>query len=131
MCITEKSSILLPHIIKQNAQTDPSGVFARIPAGAKYSDGYKDVTKLQLDNAVNHTASLIKQNLGDSKDFGTLAYIGPGDLRYSIVVVAGIKAGYKVRPFLSMSCPALESSDSIRRSFCPHRGTARRRTFHF
>jgi hypothetical protein len=93
----EKSFVLLPHVIKQNAQTDPHGVFARIPAGSKYTDGYRDVTKLQLHKAVNHTASLLRQNLGESKRFETLAYIGPGDLRYSIIVVAGIKAGYKVR----------------------------------
>jgi hypothetical protein len=94
----DKSSILLPHIIEQNARADPNGVFARIPAGSKYTDGYRDVTKLQLHNAVNYTASLLKRNLGESQNFETLAYIGPGDLRYSIIVVAGAKAGYKVRP---------------------------------
>ncbi|KAF2203122.1 ochratoxin A non-ribosomal peptide synthetase [Delitschia confertaspora ATCC 74209] len=96
MSATPNSSILLPHIIHHNAQSDPNGIFAQIPAGPKYTDGYKTVTKLQFHNAINHTASLIKQNLGDSKRFETLAYIGPGDLRYSILVVAGIKSGYKV-----------------------------------
>jgi hypothetical protein len=96
MSATEKSSVLLPHLIKQNAQIDPDAVFAQIPAGTKYTDGYQNVTNLQLDNAINHTAFLIKKILGESKDFETLAYIGPGDLRYSIVVVAGIKVGYKV-----------------------------------
>jgi len=100
MFATEKSSILLPHFTKQNAEADPDGVFARIPAGTKYTDGYKDVSKLQFHNAVNHTAFLIKKKLGGGKDFETLAYIGPGDLRYSIIVVAGMKAGYKVRSFL-------------------------------
>ena len=103
MFTTEKSSILLPHFTKQNAQADPNGVFARVPAGTKYTDGYKDVSKLQFHNAINHTAALIRNNLGGGKDFETLAYIGPGDLRYSIIVVAGMKAGYKVRLFSSMS----------------------------
>jgi hypothetical protein len=96
MSDTEKSSILLPHIIKKHAQADPSGVFARVPAGTKYTDGYRDVSKLQFKEAVDHTALLIRQTLGESKNFETLTYIGPGDLRYSIVLIAGIKAGYKV-----------------------------------
>src|ERR1700712_4521117 len=109
MSAIAKSSILLPHIIKQNAGTDPSGVFARIPIGTKYSDGYKDVTNLQFEQAIDHTASLISQNLGHSEDFEALSYIGPQDIRYSIVVVAGIKAGYKVKPPLNMSCPPLDA----------------------
>ena len=99
MTTTENASILLPHIIKRNAQNDPSGVFAQIPAGPEYAAGFKNVTKLQFENAINHTASLINNFLGESKYFETLAYIGPGDLRYSIIVVAGIKTGYKVRRF--------------------------------
>lgn len=99
MPTSKKSTILLPHIIKQNAEADPDGVFARIPVGPKYADGYRDVTKRQFHNAVNHTASLLKKGLGDGKDFETLAYIGPGDIRYSIAVVAGMKAEYKVGPF--------------------------------
>jgi hypothetical protein len=87
---------LLPHLIKQNAQDNPGAVFARIPAGTKYTDGYKDVTNLEFANAIDYTANLIEKNLGKGQNFETVAYIGPGDLRYSIVVVAGAKAGYKV-----------------------------------
>ena len=97
MVSTSLLSTLLPDLIKQNAQTDPHGVWAQVPAGTTYADGFKDITKLQLYNAVNYTASLIKQNMGESKTFETLAFIGASDPRYSIMVVAGIKAGYKVR----------------------------------
>ncbi|KAH7092027.1 ochratoxin A non-ribosomal peptide synthetase [Paraphoma chrysanthemicola] len=96
MSPNQKSTTLLPHILKQNAQADPSGIFARVPVGAKYTDGYKDISKLQFEKAVNHTALLIRQTFGESKSFETLTYVGPGDLRYSVVLVAGIKAGYKV-----------------------------------
>jgi hypothetical protein len=97
MVSTSLSTILLPDLIKQNAQTDPHGVWAQVPAGTTYVDGFRDITKLQLHNAVNYTASLIKQNMGESKTFETLAFIGASDPRYSIMVVAGIKAGYKAR----------------------------------
>lgn len=103
MSTIEKSSMLLPEIIRENAKSDPSGVFASIPLGTKYTDGYRDVTKLQFYNAVSHTASLLIQSLGRSESFETLAYIGPGDLRYSIIVIAGIIAGYKVSS-ASLNC---------------------------
>jgi hypothetical protein len=89
-------STLLPDVVKQNGQTDPHGVFAQVPAGTAYTDGFRNITKLQLHNAVNYTASLIKQHMGESKTFETLAFIGASDPRYSIMMVAGIKAGYKV-----------------------------------
>lgn len=85
----------LPQVIHQNAQNDPDGIFARVPAGNKYSDGYRDVSKVQFARAVDYTASLIKQHMGQNKYFEAIAYIGPQDLRYSVVVVAGIKTGYK------------------------------------
>jgi hypothetical protein len=84
-----------------------------VPVGAKYTDGYKDISKLQFEKAVNHTALLIRQTLGESKSFETLTYIGPGDLRYSVVLVAGIKAGYKVSLFFGTSFIAPESPDAI------------------
>lgn len=91
-----KSFTLLPHVIKHNAQEKPSAVFARTPAGTKYTDGYKSITNLQFAKAIDYTAALIEKNLGKGQNFETVAYIGPGDFRYSIVVVAGAKAGYKV-----------------------------------
>jgi hypothetical protein len=96
MVSTSVTSTLLPSLIKQNAQTDPYGVWAQVPAGTVYADGFRDITNLQLHNAINYTASLIKQNMGESKTFETLAFMGASDPRYSIIVVAGIKTGYKV-----------------------------------
>lgn len=93
----EKAGIWLPSIVEQNAKADPEGLFARFPQGASYKDGFQDVSKLQFATAVDHTASLIESQYGKGANFETLAYIGPNDLRYLIVLVAGIKTGYKVR----------------------------------
>lgn len=92
----EKAYILLPRIIEQNAKDDPNGLFARFPTGASYADGFQDVTKAQFATAIDHTASLIESQYGTGVNFETLAYIGPNDLRYLIVLIAGIKTGYKV-----------------------------------
>jgi acyl-coenzyme A synthetase/AMP-(fatty) acid ligase len=98
MSFTGKASTLLPNIIKENSRKDPDGVFAHVPSGTNpnYTEGYRPVTKLQFHNAVNFTASLIKERFGEAKEFETLTYVGPGDIRYSVLVVAGMKAGYKV-----------------------------------
>ena len=34
--------------------------------------------------------------LGPGKDFETLAYIGPLDVRYNALLLGAVKAGYKV-----------------------------------
>lgn len=90
------SNTLPPEIVRLRAQDDPHGVFAQVPAGTAYSDGFRNVTNLQLHNAVNFTAALIRKYLGESKTFETLAFIGPSDPRYIVMVMAGMKTGYKV-----------------------------------
>jgi hypothetical protein len=101
----DKSSVWLPSIVAQNAEDDPNGLFARFPIGATYAGGFQDVTKKHFATAIDHVASLIESQYGKSRSFETLAYIGPNDLRYLIVLVAGIKTGYKVRSTLDLlSC---------------------------
>jgi acyl-coenzyme A synthetase/AMP-(fatty) acid ligase len=48
-----------------------------------------------MRNAVDRVAWLLKEQIGQSTTFKTLAYMGPGDLRYHIVLLAAVKAGYK------------------------------------
>lgn len=49
-----------------------------------------------MRTAVNCIAHLLNDKLGESQSFETLAYIGPNDLRYHIVLMAAMKMGYKV-----------------------------------
>ncbi|EDU49070.1 ochratoxin A non-ribosomal peptide synthetase [Pyrenophora tritici-repentis Pt-1C-BFP] len=86
---------LAPEIVKLRARNDPNGVFAQIPAGTTYSDGFRSITNLQLYNAINYTAGLIRQRFGESKEFETLAFIGPSDPRYTIMLMAAMITGYK------------------------------------
>ncbi|UPX12162.1 uncharacterized protein EKO05_0002728 [Ascochyta rabiei] len=96
MHLTRDASFLLPDLVSHRAKHDPHGVFARVPVGPTYTSGFNDVTNAQLSNAINFTASLLLTTYGESNSFETLAYIGSMDLRYSIMVLAGIKTGYKV-----------------------------------
>ncbi|XPS74039.1 hypothetical protein M3J07_006154 [Ascochyta lentis] len=96
MRLTKDTSFLVPDLVSNRAKHDPHGVFARVPVGPLYSNGFKNVTNAQLNNAINFTASLLKTAYGESETFETLTYIGSMDIRYTIMVVAGMKIGYKV-----------------------------------
>ncbi|KAJ4341537.1 hypothetical protein N0V95_007183 [Ascochyta clinopodiicola] len=96
MRLTRDVSFLLPDLVSDRAKDDPHGAFARVPVGPTYTSGFNDVTNSQFSNAINFTASLLMTTYGESKSFETLTYIGSMDIRYSIMVLAGIKTGYKV-----------------------------------
>ncbi|KAG4438803.1 hypothetical protein IFR05_005694 [Cadophora sp. M221] len=91
-----ESNELLPIILENRAKTDPHGVWAKFPVSSTtYAEGFRSATHLELLNAVNKVAWLLEESLGRSETFETIAYLGPNDLRSIIVVLAGIKAGYK------------------------------------
>jgi hypothetical protein len=90
------SNQLLPTILDNRAKTNPHGIWAKFPVSpTTYGSGFRSATHLEVANAINKVAWLLDEHFGKGKDFETLAYLGPNDLRYTIVVVAGIKAGYK------------------------------------
>jgi len=90
------SKIWLPSVVVKNAKSCPNGLYARTPLGPSYTDGYRDVSNLQYAQAIDHIAHLIESRLGKGVNFETVAYVGPSDIRYNMVIVAGMKAGYKV-----------------------------------
>jgi hypothetical protein len=95
--------MLLPNVITHIASVDPSGTFARIPAGPQYADGFLDVTKAEFNQAVNYAACLLRTKFGPCDSYETVAYIGPSDLRYSVMAVASMKAGYKVHSSVQLA----------------------------
>lgn len=88
---------LLNHIIDGLAQVRPESVWAKIPKDSlSYDAGYRKITYNLMANAINGMALWIKNTLGESKTFETLAYFGTWDPRYIILLLAAVKAGYKV-----------------------------------
>jgi acyl-CoA synthetase (AMP-forming)/AMP-acid ligase II len=65
-------------------------------SATSYTEGFQAATYSQMRTAVNCVAHLLNDKLGESQSFETLAYIGPNDLRYHIVLMAAMKMGYKV-----------------------------------
>lgn len=100
-------SRLLPQVVDELARSNPGRIYAIIPLSSNLSQGFRDVTMLQLSQAVNKCAYWIEHILERNTLFETVSYIGPSDLRYAVVFLAAIKCGYKVSEGL---CERLFSS---------------------
>ncbi|KAE9380743.1 putative NRPS-like enzyme [Stipitochalara longipes BDJ] len=88
---------LLPTIFETRAKLNPDGVFAQFPVSpTNYDSGFRSVTNLQALNAINHVAWAIEKSFGKGQNFETIAYLGPSDPRSHLVLIAGIKVGYKI-----------------------------------
>ena len=88
---------LLPAVIDQIAESEPVAVYAEYATLS--IDGQirlNPVTYRQFANSINGVAWWLQKELGRGDSHRTLAYIGPNDLRYYILIVAAVKAGYKV-----------------------------------
>ncbi|OJJ48921.1 hypothetical protein ASPZODRAFT_1354781 [Penicilliopsis zonata CBS 506.65] len=91
---------ILVNIVDRRARESPQLLYAAFPVlPTSYDAGYREINYAQLANAVNGAAWHISRLLGPGKNFETLAYIGPNDLRYNTLVLGAVKAGYKM--FLS------------------------------
>ncbi|KAI8243394.1 Non-canonical non-ribosomal peptide synthetase [Colletotrichum sp. SAR 10_96] len=95
--LRSNGNLTVPNIIDQRAAYEPLREACSIPRTANPRDGWRIITYKELANGVNYMAQVILQNYGaPPKDtFPTICYIGPNDIRYGIMIVAAIKAGYK------------------------------------
>ncbi|KAH8433484.1 uncharacterized protein LDX57_011118 [Aspergillus melleus] len=87
---------LLPALLDHRAARHPDQVWAKFPVSpTSYEQGFREATYSQVRNAVNFMAWLLEATIGKSPLFDTLAYMGPGDIRYHIILLAAVKTGYK------------------------------------
>lgn len=87
---------LLPQVLDELAWTEPNRIYASCAVSTDLSRAFFDVKMIQMAFAVDYVAWWMKDLLGHSGNFETLAYMGLSDLRYPIVCLAGIKCGWKV-----------------------------------
>lgn len=87
---------LVPVLIDEIATESPEKVFASIPKSVRLQEGYTDVTYRDFSRAIDRAAAFLDDTFGKSGNFETLAYLGPVDLRYFILICAASKIGYKV-----------------------------------
>jgi acyl-coenzyme A synthetase/AMP-(fatty) acid ligase len=97
MVLKDGPQRLLPKIIDFNAETHPTKLYAIFPKSELLSDGLYEFTYKQFADSINQISWWLDESIGKSQSFDTIAYIGPKDIRYSILAVAAIKTGRKVR----------------------------------
>ena len=87
-------SHLLPVIIEDRARSKPLAAFAKNPQNNAYENGYRIVTNAALAIAIDYVANLISSTFAPGHENQCIAYLGQSDLKYTIVLLAGIKAGF-------------------------------------
>lgn len=87
-------SHLLPVIIEERAEKKPLAAFAKVPRNNAYENGYRIVTNVALATAIDYVANLISATFAPGHENQCIAYLGQSDLRYTIVLLASIKAGF-------------------------------------
>lgn len=98
------TSELLPNTLFKLASGYPDLIYSEYPRTNDIADGYRKITYKEVANAVHAVAWWIEQNVGKpAKDNGseTMVYMGPNDLRYAILVLGSVMAGYKVQTSLT------------------------------
>lgn len=87
---------LLPTVVDKIAAIDPQRVVYSFMKTQDPADGFQDVSASTFAKAVDRCAWHIEKSLGRGTGFPTLLYMGPQDLVYAFIVLAGIKTGYKI-----------------------------------
>ncbi|KAI1380798.1 nonribosomal peptide synthetase [Hypoxylon crocopeplum] len=87
---------LIPHVIDEYARKEPQRECFSIPRSSNPKDGWRAVTFKEYANAINHISHMIVEKCGrpPANTIPALAYIGPNDARYVVLLIAAIKAGY-------------------------------------
>ena len=88
---------ILVNIVDYMASKAPRALYAEFPISpTSYKLGYRKITQGDLAKAANGVAWWLEKMLGKGKNFQTLAYVGPNDMRYNVMILGAVKAGYKV-----------------------------------
>ncbi|KAL4885875.1 hypothetical protein BJY04DRAFT_230133 [Aspergillus karnatakaensis] len=95
--IKAAEQMLLPAVINDLAQREPETLWAQYPSSSTtFNDGFKGITYAQFTNAVNACAHFITKALGRASTGEPLAWLAPNDPRCSIMIIAAMKAGFKL-----------------------------------
>jgi acyl-CoA synthetase (AMP-forming)/AMP-acid ligase II len=88
---------LLINVIAEKAKRSPDDTYMRYPGLDWETTGYKSISWIQYASAIDKIAYWLDTHLGTVKETETIAYFGPNDARYAILIPASIKTRRKVR----------------------------------
>lgn len=86
----------LIEVVDQLAAQRPDGLWVRAAASENGVLSWNDITWSQLAIAVDYGAHWMEARLGPPAENETVAYMGVGDIRYPIMILAAMKTGYKI-----------------------------------
>ncbi|KAF2263763.1 acetyl-CoA synthetase-like protein [Lojkania enalia] len=90
------SGKLLVQIIEEKAKWTPGHIYIRYPSKNWETDGYRSITWADFADSINKASFWLDHQLGKSKNQDTIAYLGPNDIRYSILLSAAVKSDRKL-----------------------------------
>ena len=93
---------LLATQIDELAHNEPERVWMSV-ASMNPCDGFREITWANLANAINHAAWWIESTVGHGQNIPTIAYVGPNDVRYHILMMAVVKTGFKVHIYMRLN----------------------------
>lgn len=102
MTITAENKLEYPqgqlfvHAIEEKAQWIPNNMYMRYAPDDWLHRGYKTITWKQYASAIDKMAFWFDERLGKAVDCETVAYFGPNDPRYAILIPSVVKHGRKV-----------------------------------
>ncbi|KAI0438188.1 hypothetical protein F4803DRAFT_535871 [Xylaria telfairii] len=87
----------LPQLVDQLAHEEPGSIYGSWLVGpSSCSVGVRNVTYAQLSSIVNGLAWWLVKQLGPDRRGEVVAYVGPNDIRFTALLLATIKTGYKL-----------------------------------
>lgn len=88
---------LLPALVDEIARTNPQRVWSEIPVDDRdLSQGFQDITFRTFADAINELCWILEPKIGTSTNFKTIAYFGPADPSFHIVMIALQKLGHVI-----------------------------------
>ncbi|PHH64774.1 hypothetical protein CDD81_4036 [Ophiocordyceps australis] len=87
---------LLPQVVDWYARHDAGKLYASLPRSATdLAAGFQDISMAMLAAMVNRMSWHFEAVLGRGS-LESIAYLGPADIRYAVLFLAAVKAGYQM-----------------------------------
>ncbi len=102
---------IIPKLIDEIACSAPQRPFISVPRSSHLEDGFEDISYSRFARAVNRCSWWIEKHLGKEKQTETIAYFGPLDVRYLVVLLAASKTGHVVNVFSFFQAPFTSQTD--------------------
>ncbi len=88
-------SRLLPCVLDEWGRDEPDRLYVLVPRSPNVAKGFVGVTMRQMTHAVDVTAWWLIETFGSGNGPRTLAYVGPSDSRYPVLLLAAIKTEWE------------------------------------